>query len=235
MKTGIEDRILRLHEDYYRNERMRQNLERVTTPGSQYVVQLVKGGCLGDYAVGRGRRMLDVGCGSGFNMISFAMMGWEVHGCEISDEIVQRSIDNLRLYHCAADVVVGENEHIPFPDEYFDFVLSLNVIHYVLSDEGIGNTVREYSRILREGGRILLITNHPANWLLKDSESLGGNLSRINCPGDYRHGEAMYTFPDRDSLMRRFEPHFSDCRIGENQQEFFTKCLRHFVLTGVKK
>lgn len=75
------------HWYYYANERPAQNMVRISTPGTQYIVHLLRGGYLGeDWNDGNGRRAMDVGCGLGYNAVTFALPGCKVsfymHGRE---------------------------------------------------------------------------------------------------------------------------------------------------------
>ena len=72
---SISEAFVKKQESYYRSDF--KNHERIASPGNQYIVQLIKGGYLEDYTDCHGKRVLDMGCGSGFNMVSFAMMGWK--------------------------------------------------------------------------------------------------------------------------------------------------------------
>ncbi len=55
--------------------------------------------------------------------------------------------------------VVGAAEHLPYPSDYFDTVLSHEVIEHV-DDDGL--TVREIVRVLKPGGRAVLFV--PNRW-----------------------------------------------------------------------
>jgi len=234
--VNLPNSFLNKHNLYYSKQRSLENTGRITSPGSQYVIQLLKGGYAGDqYREGDGRKVLDVGCGSGFNCISFAMMGWEVYGCEISEAIVEHAKKTIGNYGFDAEIRVGENEAIPFADGMFEFLLSVNVIHYVQSETGIGKTVAEYARVLKPGGRILLLTNHPQNWLLEGCESVDSNRVRVDLPGDYRDGEFLYLFHTKEELFDKLSPHFCKIMLGENRLDFFSRTLRHWILTAVKK
>ncbi|KWT91553.1 class I SAM-dependent methyltransferase [Candidatus Magnetominusculus xianensis] len=226
---------VKLFEEYYRGERSKQNEGRITSPGNQYLIHLIKGGYLCDYSNCNQLKVLDVGCGSGFNLVSFAMMGWQVYGCEISEGVVDHAKTSIQQYGYHAEIKVGDNQDTHFPSNYFDLLLSMNVIHYVPSEEGIQNTIKEYARVLKKSGRVIMMTNHPDNWILRNGELVGNNLIRINNSNDYRHGEIFYVFKNRKELKEKYSHYFSDLQIGENQQEFFTRRLKHFILTGIKK
>ncbi len=223
------------HSEYYASTRSSQNSGRISAPGMQYLVHLLKGGYLGnELRDGAGKKMVDVGCGSGFNSVTFAMMGWHVEACEINKDIVKHARETVLKYGFDINIKIGENEHLPYSDGMFDLLLSMNVIHYVQSEEAVKKTIQEYARVLKKGGRLILSTNHPENWLLDRHHQLNGNLIRVNFPGDYRDGQTLFLFRSRDMLHSYFSTHFEKIMVGENRFDFFTKTIRNWVLTGIK-
>ncbi|MDC0541020.1 class I SAM-dependent methyltransferase [Paracoccaceae bacterium] len=78
------------------------------------------------YGLKSGMRVLDVGCGKGF-LVKDLMLecpGLEVFGLDISLYALQKAPEELigRLH-------LGSGDNLPFPDDSFDCVLSLNTIH----------------------------------------------------------------------------------------------------------
>jgi SAM-dependent methyltransferase len=69
------------------------------------------------YQLPKNAKILDVGCGKGFMLYDFTKVlpDAEVHGIDIS------------AY--AIEIVEGRAESLPWPDNYFDFVYSLNTFH----------------------------------------------------------------------------------------------------------
>lgn len=58
-------------------------------------------------------------------------------------------------------------EELPFPDCYFDVVLSCQALHHVPRDAKI-RALTEMRRVLRRGGRLLLLDHgEPYRWYLK--------------------------------------------------------------------
>lgn len=236
MKRCVPDKTIETTEGYYAGVRHEQNNQRIITPGSQYLVQLLKGGYLGEkYLHGRGMSALDVGCGSGYNSISLAQMGWNVRGCEISADIVQHATQNIASYGLNIPIDIGSNEALPYQDNTFDFLLSMSVIHYLQSQASVFAAVEEYARVLKKGGRLFLSTNHPDNWILKNGEWLDSNLVRVNCPEDYRDGTVLFTFSHETDFMKFFSSCFDGLTVGINRFDFFSKTLHHFILTGTRK
>ncbi len=92
-------------------------------------------------------KILDVGCGTGGNLRMLAKHG-RVEGVDISQDAVdfchERGLDTVRL---------GAAEQLPYEDNSFDIITSLDVIEHLDDDvEGL----REIKRVLRPDGRVLL-------------------------------------------------------------------------------
>ena len=87
------------------------------------------------------------GCGIGMYMRAFHRFTPHVYGIDIDPPIVQQAAQALPLLSVAA------GEHLPFPDDSFDFVFSHEVIEHVQNDHW---TAAEMVRVLRPGGRIVI-------------------------------------------------------------------------------
>lgn len=78
------------------------------------------------YGIKPGDRILDVGAGKAFLLYDFtqAVPGVEVAGIDISRYAIDNSIEAVR------DILVeGSAESLPWPDDYFDLVISINTLH----------------------------------------------------------------------------------------------------------
>ena len=90
-----------------------------------------------------GDRVLDVGCGKGFLVkdLMKACPGLEAFGLDISEYAVT---------NCEPEVVgrlhVGNANRLPFPDDSFDAVLSINTVHN-LEREGCIQALKEMERV----------------------------------------------------------------------------------------
>jgi ubiquinone/menaquinone biosynthesis C-methylase UbiE len=101
-------------------------------------------------------RVLDVGCGPFPNLLVFA--NCERHGV---DPLVERY--RAAGYPLEAWTAEGFTYHaapaerMPFPDDYFDVVVSVNAIDHV---DDFAAVAREIQRVLRPGGRLRLQVNY---------------------------------------------------------------------------
>jgi ubiquinone/menaquinone biosynthesis C-methylase UbiE len=106
----------------------------------------------------RGEHVLDVGSGPGFLCAEMAEVvgpSGRVHGIDISESMV--SISQRR---CASlshvELRVGDATQLPFPDADFDVAVSTQVYEY-LSDGDLTAALTELHRVLRPGGRALIL------------------------------------------------------------------------------
>lgn len=109
---------------------------------------------LGDVA---GRRILDAGCGSGPLVASLAERGASVAGFDASPAMIQLARERLGD---EADLKVADlTLPLPYADEVFDDALAVLVLHYL---EDWTGPLAELRRVVKPGGRLVVVVNHPA-------------------------------------------------------------------------
>jgi arsenite methyltransferase len=105
--------------------------------------------------INRDEAVLDVGCGAGFDMvIASRLVGntGKVCGIDMTPEMAERARTNLRRAGIAnVEVQVAGAESIPYPDAFFDLVISNGVLNLSPAKEDV---FREIYRVLRAGGRL---------------------------------------------------------------------------------
>jgi SAM-dependent methyltransferase len=98
------------------------------------------------------RRALEIGCGPGRLLIPMSRHFGEIHGVDISDEMVAMARPKLaRIPHAQAHVNSGSDLAI-FGDSYFDFVYSWIVFQHIPDKDVVLNYLREAQRVLKPGG-----------------------------------------------------------------------------------
>lgn len=103
-----------------------------------------------------GRRILDVGCGSGPLFAALRDRGAVVSGFDSSAKMVE--LARRRLGDSADLRVADLSRPLPFPGGAFDDVIVSLVLHYL---EDWAAPLAELRRVLRPGGRLILAVNHP--------------------------------------------------------------------------
>jgi ubiquinone/menaquinone biosynthesis C-methylase UbiE len=102
----------------------------------------------------KGRKVLEVGCGVGIDLIQFAKWKAEVVGMDISKRSVACARKGLRLFKLAGETVVADAENLPFRNGAFNHVYSYGVLHHTPNTE---NAVNEIRRVLKNGGTFTIM------------------------------------------------------------------------------
>lgn len=73
---------------------------------------------------GKGRRLLDVGCGPGRHAVALALQGWDVTGIDISQSFLDIAAQDARRAGVGMSLFQVDARRMPFDDE-FDCVISI--------------------------------------------------------------------------------------------------------------
>ena len=106
---------------------------------------------------GRGKRLLEIGCGHGDMLVEAYRRGFEVTGVEFGEHAA--GIANKRLGFSA--VSTGAIDTVALPDDYFDMVVFADVLEHVRDPRAFLRRVHE---VLRAGGMVMLITPSLDSW-----------------------------------------------------------------------
>ncbi len=95
------------------------------------------------YKLKENSKILDVGCGKGFMLYDFKLKypNLILKGIDISKYAISNSILTPK-----DDLLVASCDQIPFPDNYFDLVISINTIHN-LDLKGCAKSIKEICRV----------------------------------------------------------------------------------------
>ena len=95
-------------------------------------------------------RLLDVGCGNGGLLCAAASIGWKSHGIDFDPKAVEEACS-----HPDISASIGGLLGHKFPAESFDAVTMNNVMEHLPDPK---ETLAECLRVLRPGGRLVVVT-----------------------------------------------------------------------------
>jgi SAM-dependent methyltransferase len=104
-------------------------------------------------------RGLDVGCGTGALAARLAAVGFEMTGVDPSGGMLEVLTARAPEVHA----VRADGTSLPFPDDSFDLVLSIAVMHHVADPEDVRRTLAEMVRVATPAGRVLVWDHNPRN------------------------------------------------------------------------
>lgn len=100
--------------------------------------------------------ILDVGCGKGFMLYDFKqlMPNITITGIDISEYAIANALEQVKPY-----LQVGNAKELPYPDNSFDLVISINTVHNLLLKD-CQQALREIQRITRQHAFIIVDAWH---------------------------------------------------------------------------
>lgn len=192
---------------------------------SEYVIRIFKGKYSRlnlDKDSFKGKKICDVGCGDGRNIVLLSKCGFDTSAVEISQNIVDQVKANMDSIGIKTDARVGSNDDVPFDDEQFDYLLSWNACYYLGAAKDFGAHVKEFARVLKPEGFLVMSIPKKTCFIYEKSElALPGYQIIRNDPYEVRNGAILRMFEDEQEIKREFSKYFEDFIFGSIHDDCF--------------
>ncbi len=100
------------------------------------------------------KRILDIGCGAGRNLLLAGKLGAEVYGMDSSEDAINESQRFLRNEGLKPTLKLGEVTNIPYPENYFDLSILWGIFHY-LSEEDQIKAKKEIEKVSKNNSWVI--------------------------------------------------------------------------------
>jgi len=96
-----------------------------------------------EYGLTKNSKILDIGCGKGYLLYDFTKLlpGISVYGVDISTYAKENSKEEIKN-----QISIGNATNLPWKDNFFDLVISINTLHCLHSYE-LCEAIREMERV----------------------------------------------------------------------------------------
>lgn len=115
-----------------------------------------------DFNAYRGKKLLEIGCGAGVDLVRFARAGAIVTGVDLSRTSNDLARQNIAQNDLQADLRIMDGEELQFADESFDVVYAHGVLQYTAD---ANRMISEIHRVLKPGGKAVLMVYNRNSWL----------------------------------------------------------------------
>lgn len=157
-------------------------------------------------------KVLEVGCGTGNYILALESLArclcW---GIDPSQQMLSKARERSRRI----DFRIGTAEKLEFPQDFFDLVFSVDVIHHVKDRV---HYLREAHRILKKSGQICTTTD--SEWIIRHRQPLAvyfpetveADLARYPSIAELREAMKLVGFRDIRENMEEFPYQLTDAQ-----------------------
>jgi radical SAM superfamily enzyme YgiQ (UPF0313 family)/SAM-dependent methyltransferase len=156
---------------------------------------------LADFKDLKDKDVLEIGVGYGSHAALLARHAQTFTGIDITEGAVRMTKERMRLGKLQANILQMDAETLSFPDASFDLVWTWGVIHHSADTPAV---LKEISRVLRPGGKAVIMVYHRGWWNYYVMATLGSLLRGKLLRADSLH-EAIQLQTD-GALARYYSP-----------------------------
>jgi tRNA (uracil-5-)-methyltransferase TRM9 len=146
-------------------------------------------------------KLLNVGCGHGADFLPFKD-GFELYGIDFSAEMIKLANKYSQKHQFKVNLQTADARKLPFPDETFDWAISVATYHHIQKKEERVQAYRELKRVLKPGGEafITVWNRCQTRFWFKGKEVMVPWKSRDVTLNRYYY---LYTYPEFEREVRK--------------------------------
>ncbi len=145
-------------------------------------------------------RAIDLGCGTGTNVITLARHGWQVTGVDFIPQAIARARRKARAAGIQADLRVGDVTRLPDLSGPYDLALDIGCFHSLPNKD---DYLHELNRLLAPGGHWLLY-----GFFRPDTNLTGPGLVEADLERILAHGFRLLSRTDGQDQQNRHSAWF---------------------------
>lgn len=180
---------------------------------SEVVIRFING----NFKPSKGKKILDLGCGTGRHVFYLANEGYETTGIDFSEEGLRFTEQRLSEAGLSATLVNDSIVSMPFKDNSFDGIISISVIYY-LTNEDIKKVVNEIYRVLKPGGKAFLVIRTTDDKRFKRGVEVDTNTFKLDTNFTNEQEMTIHFFSE-DEVYELFSA-FSSVTVGKMKENF---------------
>lgn len=152
------------------------------------------------------KKMLEVGCGVGIDLVRFARGGAQVTGVDLAEQSIDLAKKYFEHENLDGELLLGNGESLEFDDNSFDVVYAHGVIQYTANAQKM---VNELHRVVKPASEVIIMVYNRNSWLNFMSEKFGVSLEHEDAPVLKKYSinefkELLYPFSKVEIVPERF-------------------------------
>ena len=99
--------------------------------------------------------LLNIGCAHGPDFLPFKQ-NFKLYGIDFSSEMLQFARKYSEKFDFSAALMMADAVKLPFPDDVFDWAISVATYHHIKGDDNRQVAINELKRVLKPGGEAFI-------------------------------------------------------------------------------
>ena len=100
-------------------------------------------------------KLLNLGCAHGPDFLPFKQ-DFELYGVDFSTEMLRLARKYAQKFNLAVNLAVADVSHLPYPDQTFDWAISVATYHHIKGKAEKQAALSELRRVLEPGGEAFI-------------------------------------------------------------------------------
>ncbi|MBA7634744.1 2-methoxy-6-polyprenyl-1,4-benzoquinol methylase [subsurface metagenome] len=146
-------------------------------------------------------KLLNVGCAHGPDFLPFTQ-SFELYGVDFSAEMLRFARRYAQKFHFTVNLVLSDVSHLPYPDETFDWVISVATYHHIEGRQERQAALSELRRVLKPGGEAFItVWNRwqPRFWLRGKEVAVPWRMKSKTLHRYYY----LFSYPELQKLVKK--------------------------------
>ncbi len=180
-------------------------------------------------------KLLEYGFGTGCNTECLLDEGYEVHGIDVSPFSMEKTKQRID----AKGQEVSDRVHlslldesanaINYEDNYFDYIVAMSVLSLLGSEQRVRLLLKEFRRVLRKGGRIILDINDQESEFSSGKKEIEKN---VFIAGPYEDNLACYCLKSEEDFQNLVKDYFIIKDSGYSCHKLFGRRINEWIICG---
>lgn len=180
----------------------------------------------------KGKKVLEIGFGSGNNLTHLIDQGFDCYAVDVSKAAVELAKKRLSQEGLKAHLEVVEANKYPYKDDFFDIVCAWHVLSYN-DEESLSKAIAEIYRVLKPGGIILATFPTFKEFRVVHAKRISTKTFEFAYKGSNQNGAIVTAAETKKDVLDLFSS-FADLEIGYSEITVKDITNSHWLIYGSK-
>ena len=181
-------------------------------------------------------KLLEYAFGSGCNTIHLQKCGYKIFGLDVSSSWVLKTKKRVNKIKSAFKpklfYLKPNSKKLPFKSNTFDFIVAMSILSLLGSEKKVKNLLKEFKRVLKPSGKIILDVNDQASDFSGKHNKIGKNIYKAKPIDGFIKTYCLKTPKDFENIVKKF---FKVEDVGFSSHKVVGRTITEFIICASKK